>query len=413
MGSIPSSAESKSLAWPLVLLSLAQLNLAYERAHARHPLNALRAFLRTQWDDWARLPHLGPLRYLTLARFEIECAQVGLGYPHTNAPAGPPWRLPKSFATLPADALPAHPLIEPAMLSRLASEQTDTRPAALPALWQLISPEGLGERWNGVPRLGHAELPISGNARIAVCLHLYYPDLWPTLRTALDAIPEVWDLYVSVPAFACTSALARIAEEHPSVRFMPCANRGRDVLPFLNWLDLGVFDRYDAVCKLHSKRSPHTRQGENWLAQILESLLGAPDVIACLIEHMRSTPDLGLVGPRAVVIRSGHPSHRAYSSRAVDAFIKRAALPKSAMESPFFAGTMFWFRPAALATLRNLRLKTEDFTIEMGQIDGTFAHAIERMIYPLTKQAGFLVEDTVGREILDKSDDHAESAWLR
>jgi rhamnosyltransferase len=301
--------------------------------------------------------------------------------------------LPESFDTLPANALPAHPLIEPAMLSRLAGGQADTRPAALAALSQLISPESLGERWNGVPRIGHAELPIPGNARIAVCLHLFYPDLWPTLRAALNAIPELWDLYVSVPAFACTSALARIAEEHPSVRFMPCANRGRDVLPFLDWLAMGVFDRYDAVCKLHSKRSPHTRHGARWLAQILESLLVDPKAIARLIERMRSTPNLGLIGPRAVVIGPGHSSHLGYNSRALAFLMRRASLPKAALGSPFFAGTMFWFRPAALTGLRALGLKEGDFPIEMGQMDGTPAHALERLICPLVEQAGYTVGD--------------------
>jgi rhamnosyltransferase len=289
------------------------------------------------------------------------------------------------------------------MLSRLACEQTDTRPAALAALSQLISPESLGERWSGVPRIGHAELPIPGTTRIAVCLHLFYPDLWPTLRTALDAIPEPWDLYVSVPAFACTSALARIAEEHPSVRFMPCANHGRDVLPFLDWLAMGVFDRYDAVCKLHSKRSPHTRHGARWLAQILESLLVDPKAVAGMIERFRCTPDLGLVGPRAWLIGPGHPSHLGYNSRALASIMGRAALPNTALDSPFFAGTMFWFRPAALAGLRALGLREGDFPIEMGQMDGTPAHALERLICPLTRQARFRVQDTNGQEILNNA----------
>jgi lipopolysaccharide biosynthesis protein len=279
------------------------------------------------------------------------------------------------------------------MLSRLAGEQTDTRPAALAALRQLISPESLTERWNGVPRIGHAELPIPGTARIAVCLHLFYPDLWPTLRAALNAIPEPWDLYVSVPAFACTSALARIAEEHPSVRFMPCANRGRDVLPFLDWLAMGVFDRYDAVCKVHSKRSPHTPFGARWLGQILESMLEEPAVTARLIERMRSTPDLGLIGPHRVVIGPGHTSHVGYNARGIAAFIQRTSLPKSALDRPFFAGTMFWFRPTALAGLRTLRLEAKDFPIEMGQIDGTLAHVIERMICPIVEKAGYTVRE--------------------
>jgi rhamnosyltransferase len=305
--------------------------------------------------------------------------------------AGPPWRLPESFATLIADELPDHPLIEPALLAKLAGESTGIRPTALYTLSQLVSAGSLPARWDGIPRIGHAELPIPGNARIAVCLHLFYPDLWPTLRTALNAIPEPWDLYVSVPAFACTRALARIVEEHPAVRFMPCTNRGRDVLPFLNWLELGVFDRYDAVCKVHSKRSPHMRDGGRWLAQLLESLLGEPKAVAEIIEQFRCRPDLGLVGPRAWLISSGHGSHLGCNTRDMEALMRRASLSHYALSSPFFAGTMFWHRPAALAGLRLLELHEDSFPLEMGQTDGTPAHALERVICAFVEQAGFTV----------------------
>lgn len=392
MASTPHPAEQKPKAWLGVLLRLAELSLAYERARAPHPLVALRAFLGSQRASLARLLRLGPRRHIELTRLELECACAGLGYPKAGATGGPPWCLPEDFVTLSAEALPAHPLIEPLWLSTLAGEQSSAQPSALFALHQLLSPEGLSVRWAGVPRIGHASLPIPGNTRVAVCLHLFYPELWQALRPALEAIPEPWDLYVSVPDFACTRMLARIADEHPAVRFLPCTNRGRDVLPFLRWLELGVFDRYDAVCKLHSKRSPHMQDGARWLTQVLQSLLGGHSSVADLLARMRSTPDIGLIGPQALLIDSNHRTHRFGNRHIMQTLITRAALPEATLARPFFAGTMFWFRPAALASLRAMALQEQDFPIEMAQTDGTTAHALERLIWPLVEQAGFRLE---------------------
>ena len=49
-------------------------------------------------------------------------------------------------------------------------------------------------------------------------------------------------------------------------------------------------------------------------------------------------------------------------------------------ELNFAAGTMFFARVDALKPLLSLGLTDDDFDIESGQVDGTIAHAIERII---------------------------------
>lgn len=391
MGSPISTTKDKPLGWANVLVRSAQLALAYHRSRASHPLIALRLFLHDQLALFLRLLRLGPRHHIQLARLEVECAHAGLGYAHKGIAHAPPWRLRESFTGLPASDLPQHPLIDATHLSQIVSRQPGTPLGAIPALRQLLSPDGLGSRWAGVPRIGKAPLPITLDARVAVCLHLFYPDLWPTLRTALENIPEPWDLYVSVPEYACTPSLAHIAKEHPNVWFLPCANRGRDVLPFLRWLEMGVFDRYDAVCKLHTKRSPHVQDGTRWLQQVLQSLLGETKTVAEALEKIRTT-ELGLIGPRALLIEPKHPAHKGGNRQILHSLATKSSLPKASLESPFFAGTMFWFKPAALSGLRAMALKEEDFPIEMTQTDGTPAHALERLVWPLVAQAGYRIE---------------------
>lgn len=373
---------------PAACLQSARLRLAYERARAPNVATAARRFLRGQLNAIGRLARLGPATTCQLLQLEIACAEAGLGYPNT-APAYP-WQLPDAFAKEPAAAMPAHPLIDSQQLTQLvAAEQADgSNPTALTALARLLEPDSLPGRWQGIPRLTHDGPLPAGPARVAVCLHLFYPDLWPRLHQALRSIPEPWDLYVTVPAYACTRALQQVARDCPSVRFLPGTNRGRDVLPFLQLLAQGVFDRYDAVCKLHSKRSPHMDSGSAWLDQVLHALLGSPAHVQTLLARFRSEPQLGLLGPQSLAIHPGNPLHRAKNHQALQALSARSGIT-TASSAPFFAGTMFWFRPQAMAHLRQLSLNASDFPLEMAQTDGTLAHAIERLFIPMIERAGY------------------------
>ena len=369
----------------------ARLLLAFERARAPKPTIAAHRFLQGQCHAIGHVLRLGTSATKRLLQLEIACAKAGLGYPAQGRAPMYPWQMPDAFVDLPSASLPTHPLIDASLLSELAGAgQMNGAPCAVDALSRLLQPDSFPGRWLGIPRIEHDGPLPPGAARVAVCLHLFYPDLWPRLHLALQAIPEPWDLYITVPEFACTRALQRVARDHPSVRFLPSANRGRDVLPFLRLLEMGSFDRYDAVCKLHSKRSPHMHSGDAWLDQVLRALLGSVDGVTTLLARFRNEPQLGLIGPSALAIHPGNPLHRAKNRAAIDMVSARGGITTAAASAPFFAGTMFWFRPTAMTSVRKLGLTTRDFPLEMAQTDGTLAHAIERLAVPLVEKSGFI-----------------------
>lgn len=364
-------------------LQLARRDLAFERSRAPHPRLALQRWWGALEARRRRAARLTPAQAGRLLQAEAACAAAGLAYPKEDAGQQAPWHLPARFATLAVQALPPHPLIDPALLARHAGA-TD----ACSALLALLQPGGLPTRWQGLPLAPHPA-PAS---RVAVCLHLFYPEVWPQLHAALAVLPEPFDLFITLPDYALTPALADIVAAHPRTTLLPRPNRGRDVLPWLWALRTGMFDGYRAVLKLHSKRSPHHQDGAAWRDSLLRGLLPGPAAVRTLLAQFEADPQLGLVGPAAHCIQPGQPQHAGSNGGSIRQVAERAGLPAgTAQARPFFAGTMFWFRPQALAGLRAAPLSAQDFQPEMAQTDGTTAHALERLVWPLAEQAGYRV----------------------
>jgi lipopolysaccharide biosynthesis protein len=64
------------------------------------------------------------------------------------------------------------------------------------------------------------------------------------------------------------------------------------------------------------------------------------------------------------------------------------AVPQVEHDS-FIAGSMFWLRPAALRLLLDAHLEVVEFEAEAGQLDGTLAHAVERLFSLAAAAGGF------------------------
>jgi GT2 family glycosyltransferase len=217
--------------------------------------------------------------------------------------------------------------------------------------------------------------------RLAVVLHLFYVDLWSEFRDALAELPPDTDLYITTPHEKLAWVRRIVATDLPRATVIGVDNRGRDLGPLVTLLETHDLSRYDYVLKLHTKRSPHLGpvQGARWRRSLLRHLL-PPGRVPDLLRALEAAGDIGIAGPRPWMKRIrnefGFHANRAH----MEAFTQRLGHTGEPYDLEFVAGTMFWARGAVFARLRRLGLRLDEFEAEAGQIDGTLAHALERML---------------------------------
>ncbi|AWI86758.1 hypothetical protein CEW88_23640 (plasmid) [Alloyangia pacifica] len=226
------------------------------------------------------------------------------------------------------------------------------------------------------------------SSRVAVVAHLYYRDLVPELLSRLEAIPEAFDLIVTLPDWGSRRIEAMVREAYPQAQFYHAANRGRDIGPFVDLLPTLLDKAYDAVLKIQTKRGYYLagrlrpELGDLWRDEAFAALLGSRERVSEILAAFRRGPDVTMVGPEPHYLGLvQYPYH----DRGV---LAHMAFDEAEAEG-FFAGTMFWVRPACLRPLvASLGLSMTSFAAETGANDGALAHVVERLFGHAAEVAG-------------------------
>jgi lipopolysaccharide biosynthesis protein len=232
-------------------------------------------------------------------------------------------------------------------------------------------------------------LRTTREVRVAVIAHVFYPDFASTLAAVLSRLPPTARLYVSTDTQAkaeqVRAALAALGDRL-DCRITP--NRGRDMAPrFIAFAD--VFGTCDLVLMLHSKKSLHDPGLAAWGDFLVHHLAGSRDIVDSIMGFFESDERLGMVGVqhyaqiRRWCVWTNDLDVCKRLGRRLGVLVNRYSL------LDFPSGSMFWARPGALRPLLDLHLRWEDFPEEAGQIVGTLAHAIERLLYYCCEAAGF------------------------
>jgi lipopolysaccharide biosynthesis protein len=259
-------------------------------------------------------------------------------------------------------------------------------------------------------RLGHAHLQATRDAlkvptvekatrRPCVVIHAWHMPEFAVLLEQLKASALECRIVITTSREHRASVEASLREAALSGEVMVYPNHGRDILPFLQVADLLLGQGEDVVLKLHTKRSTHMPNGAQWRDEMLQQLL-MDDHAREAVAAFKHDPQLGLLAPRGHLLSVSE--YVGANAPALAHLRARLGLSVNPNDAQFSAGSMFWVRLAALRPLLDAHLYRSAFEVEQGQIDGTMAHAIERVLGAVCAQNGFCL-DNLGSSSPDAS----------
>jgi len=226
-------------------------------------------------------------------------------------------------------------------------------------------------------------LPETLPETLVVHVHLFYPDMIDTMVQLLALLPRTFDLLVSVQegvdelwvhkVFSTGLAQAR------AVTVRPGPNRGRDVASWLVNFQAEI-QAADLFLHLHSKKSRHDSQHRDWFQFLGHNLLGSEAAAAQMLDLLDQDPELGMVAPGYWPQLRRAPNYGKVRDLVENLCLRMGIAAPPPICPDFPAGSFFCCRTALLAPLFDLGLDFEDFPAEEGQICGTLAHAIERVL---------------------------------
>ncbi len=225
--------------------------------------------------------------------------------------------------------------------------------------------------------------------RTCVVIHAWYPDVLKELLDRLKPDAHLWRIIITTSDCVSDDIRRAIADTGIPAEIIVNENRGRDILPFLGVAEQLLSEGEDVVLKLHTKKSPHRSDGDKLRNELVNALI-SPEKVMELRARFDKAPKLGLL----VAKDHYHEVEKFTGGNQVGLQYLGPRLSKRQLstEDRFASGSMFWVRVEALRPLLDANLHTWEFESELGQIDGTLAHAIERMFATSAKLAGYSVE---------------------
>lgn len=234
---------------------------------------------------------------------------------------------------------------------------------------------------------------ITAAEKIVIAVHLYYVELWEEIADHLKKISYPFMLDITTTPQQEEKVTALVTRDFPAARIHPVKNQGMDILPFLSLVPKWQAEGVIAVCKLHTKKGNNDSISRHWRSHQLEMLAGSPENIPTIIQAFKTNPQLSLVGS-SVLFLSGQTLlyDNSEALEQISQSVSQQSLPEA--DWGFFAGTMFWARPADLLPLAQCAMTSEAAFAKTYAKDGQYEHALERafglIAYQHKREVGLL-----------------------
>lgn len=226
----------------------------------------------------------------------------------------------------------------------------------------------------------------------AVHLHLYYEDLLEEFAEYLKRIDFAFDLYVSCQKGADGDWIAEYLTKHlprtGRIDVRAVQNRGRDIAPFyVEFAD--KLREYDYILHIHSKKSLFfgTEQSQ-WRRQALGALLPQSRPVSAVIELMERER-IGLYFADTPRQLPRYSNTWLGNKRRGRQLLEKLGIEQDREVFNYPVGSFFWLRSTAIRKLWDAGFSYDDFEEEAGQTDGTLAHALERAVSFVVRDAGY------------------------
>ena len=224
---------------------------------------------------------------------------------------------------------------------------------------------------------------LPSTLKIAIHLHLFYPDMLDKCVKYLNNIPVRFDLYVSITEKNDRDEIAKFLQSHikllNKVNVKKVPNRGRNLAPMIIAFGKDLL-QYDFVAHIHTKISPHPPHLDDCSEEIMDTLLGSPSNISQIFKLLLNDAKFVYPAPNKAIFMDEHE----WKDNYVPA---KNLLPKLLGENiesypliEFPQGSMFWATNNAICKFLRFPLKYTDFPLEPIPPSEPIVQALERLL---------------------------------